>query len=72
MKDLASKFTNFATLWATLISVYLGKQQQHAPAQITATNGTVLQVVRRVEGLGHKIFMDNCFTSPALFDDMFQ
>jgi hypothetical protein len=26
----------------------------------------VLQVIRRVEGLGHKIFLDNDFTSPAL------
>ena len=44
------------------MNVYLGKQWQHATAQITATPGTVLQVVRRVEGLGHKIFMDNYFT----------
>jgi hypothetical protein len=49
--------------------VYLGKQWQHATAQITATHGTVLQLVRKVEGLGHKIFMDNYFTSPAQFDD---
>jgi len=52
--------------------MYLGKQRQHATAQITATHGTVLQVIRRVEGLGHKIFMDNNFTLPALFDDLFQ
>ena len=71
-KDLVSKFTNFATLWATLMSVYLGKQWQHATAQITAMHGTVLQIVQRVEGLGHKIFMDNSFTLPALFDDLFQ
>jgi len=32
IKDLASKFTNFSTLWATLMSVYLGKQWQHATA----------------------------------------
>jgi len=28
----------------------------------------VLQVIQRVEGLGHKIFMDSYFTPPALFD----
>jgi len=32
----------------------------------------VLQLIQRVEGLGHKIFMDNYFTSPDLFDDLFQ
>ena len=52
----------------TYMSVYLGKQRQHAAAQITATHATVLQFIRRVEGLGHKIFMDNYFTSPAVFD----
>jgi len=54
------------------MSVYLGKQRQYATAQITAKHGTVLQVIRRDEGLGHKIFMDNYFTLPALFDDLFQ
>jgi hypothetical protein len=32
----------------------------------------VLQVIRKVERLGHKTFMENYFTSPALFGDLFQ
>ena len=47
------------------MSVFWGKQRQHATAQITATHGMVLQVIRGVEGLGHKIIIDNYFTSPA-------
>jgi ribosomal protein L37AE/L43A len=54
------------------VSVYLGKQRQHATAQITATHRTVLQVIRRVQGLGPRVFMDSYFTSPVLFDDLFQ
>ena len=54
------------------ISMYLGKQRQHATAQITAMHRTVLQVIQRVEGMGHKIFVENYFTSPTLFDDLFQ
>ena len=63
---------NLQTLRLSDMSMYLGKQRQHATTQITAMHGTVLQLIRRVEGLGHKIFMDNYFTSPDLFDDLFQ
>ena len=30
-----------------------------------------LELVRRVEGLGHKQYTDSYFSSPALFDDLF-
>jgi hypothetical protein len=50
----------------------LGKQRQHATTQVTATHRTLLQVIQGVEGLGHKIFMENCFTLSAMFDNVFQ
>jgi len=46
------------------VSVYLGKQR------LLATHGIVLELVRRVEGLSHKLYMDSYFSLPALFDDL--
>ena len=37
---------------------------------MTATYATVRHLTSRFEGLGHKIFMDNSFSSPRLFDDL--
>jgi len=37
---------------------------------MSATHGIVLQLIRRVEGLGHKLYMDSYFSSPAIFDDV--
>jgi len=37
---------------------------------MTATHATVRYLTSRVEGLGHKIFMDNFFSSPRLFDHL--
>jgi hypothetical protein len=52
------------------MKVYLGKQREDAAGDVTATHGTVLRLVRRVENLGHKLYMDNYFSSPRLFDDL--
>ena len=41
-----------------------------ATDDMTAVHVTVRHLTSRVEGLGHKIFMDNFFLSPRLFDDM--
>ncbi|XP_023715315.1 piggyBac transposable element-derived protein 4-like [Cryptotermes secundus] len=52
------------------MTVYLGKQRKLATEEITSTHGIVLQLIQRVEGLEHKIYMDNYFSSPPLFDDL--
>jgi hypothetical protein len=52
------------------MSVYLVKQKQAEIEEIIATHSIVLQLVRRVEGVGHKLYMDNYFSSPPLFDDL--
>jgi len=50
--------------------VYLGKDSDSATDDMSATHATVRLLTNRIEGLGHKIFMDNFFSSPRLFDDL--
>jgi hypothetical protein len=50
--------------------VYFGKDSHFATDDMTATHTTVRHLTHRVEGLGHKLFMDNFFSSPRLFDDL--
>ncbi|PSN39855.1 hypothetical protein C0J52_21000 [Blattella germanica] len=52
------------------MTVYLGEQRDNATPQISATHGTVLQLTSKVEGVGHKLFMNNYFSSPDLFNDL--
>ena len=54
------------------MSVYLGKDRQRAAQHLTATHATVTNLTRRVEGFGHKLYMDNFFSSPDLYDDLAQ
>ena len=52
------------------MKVYLGRDSHSATDDITATHATVRHLTCIVEGLGHKIFMDNFFSSPRFFDDL--
>ena len=47
--------------------VYLGRESHSATDDTTATHTTVRHLTCRFEGLGHKIFKDNLFSSPRLF-----
>jgi len=50
--------------------VYLGKDSRSATDDMTATHAIVRHLTCRDEGLGNKLFMDNFFSSPRLFDDL--
>lgn len=53
------------------MSVYLaGRTQPTGGIFSFATHGVVQRLVRKVEGVGHKLFMDSNFSSPLLFEDL--
>ena len=52
------------------MSVYLGQDSCSTTDDMTSAHATVRHLTRRVEGVGHKIFMDKFFSSPRLFDDL--
>ena len=52
------------------MNVYLGKDRQKVAQHLTARRNTVANLTRGVEGFGHKLYMDNFFSSPDLHDDL--
>ena len=52
------------------MKVYLGRDSRSATDDMTATHANLRHLTCRVKGLGHKLFMDNFFSSPRLFDDL--
>jgi hypothetical protein len=50
------------------MSVYLGRDRKHATASMTTTHATVTGLTTRIQNFGHKLYMDNFFSSPDLFD----
>jgi len=54
------------------MNVYLGQDRGRVVHHLTAIHATVTNLTREVEGFGHKLYMDNFFFSPDLFDDLDQ
>ena len=52
------------------MKVHLEKDQQRAAPHLTAAHAIVTELTRKVEGRGHKLYLDSFFSSPALFDDL--
>jgi hypothetical protein len=51
-------------------TVYLRKDRKRAIPSMAATCATVTGLTARIEHVGHKLYMDNFVSSPALFDDL--
>jgi hypothetical protein len=49
-------------------SVYFGSDRQKATRMMATMHGTMKSLKRRVEGAGHKLYMDNFFSYTDLFD----
>ena len=68
---MASEFSNFMTRLDTHdMKVYLGKNRQRTAQHVTANHATVTELTRKIQASGHKLYMDNFFSSPELFGDL--
>jgi hypothetical protein len=52
------------------MKLYFRKDRQNSTLIITATHMTIRSLTRRVERAGHKLYMDNFYYSPYIFDDL--
>jgi hypothetical protein len=52
------------------MTVYLGKDRKHVTPSMTATYANVTGLTVRTEHVGHRLYVDNFFSSPALVDDL--
>jgi hypothetical protein len=51
------------------MTVCIGKDRTRAEQDMTATHAMVRDLCRRTERVGYKLYTDNFFSSPDLFDE---
>ena len=65
---------NLQTMWQDWIHVgynfYLDRDRERTVKHLTETHVTVSELTKKIQGHGHKLYMDNYFFSPDLFDDL--
>jgi hypothetical protein len=54
------------------MAAYFGKQRANSADNVSPTRGTVLKLIRKMEGVGDRLFMDNYFSSPQLFSYVYR
>jgi hypothetical protein len=70
-KLLESKYSNSVMQQATHdMKVYFGRNRTSADQDVTVTHATVRDLCKRIEGVGQKLYMDNFFSLPDLFDEL--
>jgi hypothetical protein len=52
------------------MKVYLGKYRQCMAQHLIVTHQTVTELVRKLEGREHRLYMDGFISSPELFDGL--
>jgi len=52
------------------MTVYLGRDRERTAQHLTAMHATVSEMTHKIQGCGQKLYMDNYFSSPDLFDDL--
>jgi len=52
------------------MTVYLGRDRQRTAQHLTETHTTVSELTKKIQRRGHKLYMDNYFSSPDFFDNL--
>ena len=50
--------------------VYLGRDRQRTAQRLAGTHAILSKLTKKIQGRGHKLYMNNKFFPPGLFDDL--